>query len=171
MKGDIVSDTEGHGALFNELFSWYSIILANSVLSIDGEHTVDCNLKEEISRVLGYYTDEEQERVKNALYEYILESRLVDDNGKVRFNISKIDYLYDLLPITKIEVRLLLSVLDDPLARVFLSPEQINVVRKCLSCAPFKVEKLQIDAINYFDRYNVEGRISKGKNILHRKAV
>ena len=61
VKGDIVSDTEGHGALFNELFSWYSIILANSVLSIDGEHTVDCNLKEEINRVLGYYTDEEQE--------------------------------------------------------------------------------------------------------------
>ena len=62
-----------------------------------------------------------------------------------------------LLPITKIEVRWLLSVLDDPLARVFLSPEQINAVRKCLSCAPFKVEKLQIDAINYFDRYNIEG--------------
>lgn len=169
VKGDIVSDTEGHGALFNELFSWYSIILANSVLSIDGEHTVDCNLKEEINRVLGYYTDEEQEWVKNALYEYILESGLVDDNGKVRFNISKIDYLYDLLPITKIEVRWLLSVLDDPLARVFLSPEQINVVRKCLSCAPFKVEKLQIDAINYFDRYNIEGRISKGKKHIAQK--
>lgn len=169
MKGDIVSDTEGHGALFNELFSWYSIILANSVLSIDDEHTVDCNLKEEINRVLGYYTDEEQEWVKNELYAYILESGLVDDNGKVRFNVSKIDYLYDLLPITKIEVRWLLSVLDDPLARVFLSPEQINAARERLACAPFKVEKLQIDTINYFDRYNVEGRISKGKKHIAQK--
>ena len=169
VKGDIVSDTEGHGALFNELFSWYSIILANSVLSIDGEHTVDCNLKEEINRVLGYYTDEEQEWVKNILYAYILESGLVDDNGKVRFNVTKIDYLYDLLPITKIEVRWLLSVLDDPLARVFLSPEQINAVRERLACAPFKVEKLQIDTINYFDRYNVEGRISKGKKHIAQK--
>lgn len=169
VKGDIVSDTEGHGALFNELFSWYSIILANSVLSIDDEHTVDCNLKEEINRVLGYYTDEEQEWVKNELYAYILESGLVDDNGKVRFNVSKIDYLYDLLPITKIEVRWLLSVLDDPLARVFLSPEQINAARERLACAPFKVEKLQIDTINYFDRYNVEGRISKGKKHIAQK--
>lgn len=169
VKGNIVSDTEGHGALFNELFSWYSIILANSVLSIDDEHTVDCNLKEEINRVLGYYTDEEQEWVKNELYAYILESGLVDDNGKVRFNVSKIDYLYDLLPITKIEVRWLLSVLDDPLARVFLSPEQINAARERLACAPFKVEKLQIDTINYFDRYNVEGRISKGKKHIAQK--
>lgn len=169
VNGDIVSETEGHGALFNELFSWYSIVLANSVLSIDGEHTVDCNLKEELNRVLDYYTDEEQEWVKNELYEYILESELVDGKGKVRFNVPKIDYLYDLLPITKIEVRWLLSVLDDPLARVFLSPEQINAVRKCLSCAPFKVEKLQIDAINYFDRYNIEGRISKGKKHIAQK--
>ena len=32
-----------------------------------------------------------------------------------------------------------------------------------------KVEKLQIDTINYFDRYNVEGRISKGKKHIAQK--
>ena len=163
INGDIVSETEGHGALFNELFSRYSIALANSILKIDCEHTLEYNLKAELNIILDYYTEEEQEWVKNKLYANILESELVDKSGKVRFKVPKLDYLYDFLPITRIEVRWLLTVLEDPLARVFLSSKQIDSVKNSLSCAPFKVEKFQFDSINYFDRYNVENRISKGE--------
>lgn len=169
LNGDVLPATEGHGALFNELFSWYSTILANSVLSIDSEHDLRCNLKEEINRVLGYYTPEEQEWVQTELCAYILDSELVDDKGQVRFIVPQIDYLYDLLPITKIEVRWLLSVLEDPLAKIFLSTKQIDSIRYCLARAPFRMEKLQIDAINYFDRYNLEDRISMGKKHIAQK--
>lgn len=161
IEGELVPPTEGHVSLFNELFSWYSIILADSVLSMDDTSDLDAALKRNIETRLKYFTAEEVESVVSELKQSLLDSELIDNEGKCRFKLNGVNYLYDLLPLTKIEVRWLMTITDDPLALIFLSPEQIEVIKEALEKAPFKVKKLPFNAINYFDRYNRDQHFQK----------
>ena len=171
LKGTIVPAEEGHGSLFNELFSWYSIILANSIFSfsVDQPHDLKRKLNDLLEDALGYFTSEEKEQVIEELNRYISDSELVNETGELRFKMPELDYLYDFLPLTKIEVRWLLTVLDDSLSKVFLSENEIQHIRDALSMAPFKTEKINLDAINYFDRYNIEERFMQGKKHIVQK--
>ena len=163
VKGDAVSPLEGHGALFNELFSWYSIILANSVLGMKASDDLKKNLSRNLKRLIGYFTDDEAQKVISELQVYAEASELIDWDGKVRFRTPALDYLYDLLPITKIEVCWLMTILEDPLAQIFLSCEEIQAMKDQLNGAPFQTKKFQIDSINYFDRYRLENRSISGR--------
>lgn len=169
IEGELVPATEGHIAIFNELFSWYSIILADSVLSMDDTTEIEAVLKKNVKKQLSYFTEEEIEEVVSELKQILNESELVDSDGKQRFKINGANYLYDLFPLTKIEVRWLMTVINDPLATVFLSPKQIHAIMEALEKAPFKPERLPFDAINYYDRYNHEKRFKEDANGINIK--
>lgn len=164
IDGELVPASAGHGALFNELISWYSIILADSVLSMDDTTNLDAVLKKNIEIWLPYYTPEEADKVAAELKQIIFDAELVDCDEKRRFKIDGANYLYDLLPFTKIEVRWLMTVMDDSLATIFLSPGQIKAIKRALEMAPFKAKKLPFNAINYFDRYKREQYFGKDTN-------
>lgn len=166
VKGNLVSELKGHGALFNELFSRYSGVLANTVLECSSptvNEALDIILTRNIKDAFSYYTDEESQKVKNELKTVIYESELLSDSGMSRFVIETKNYLYDFLPLTKLELRWLKTVLNDPLSRIFLSEEQIELISEALNIAPYDIIPLAMDAINYFDRYNLEERIIDGK--------
>lgn len=164
IDGELVSASAGHVALFNELISWYSIILADSVLSMDDKTSLDAVLKKNIEIWLPYFTPEETDKVTAELKQIIFDAELVDCDEKRRFKIDGANYLYDMLPLTKIEVRWLMTVMDDSLATIFLSPRQIKAIKGALEMAPFKVKKLPFNAINYFDRYKREQYFRKDTN-------
>ena len=158
-SGETVKESEGHGGLFNELFSRYAIVLAESVLECSGKNSrvdLDEALKRNISRSFKYYSPIESEKVRRELRAYIEDAELVNSKGKTRFILEQGNYLYDVLPITKLELRWLITVLGDPLATIFFSTEQIDKLKKAIQDAPFEVEAFKMSAINYFDRYNLE---------------
>lgn len=159
VSGETVKESEGHGGLFNELFSRYAIVLAESVLECSGKNSrvdLDEALKRNISRSFKYYSSIESEKVRRELRAYIEDAELVNSKGKTRFILEQGNYLYDVLPITKLELRWLITVLGDPLVTIFFSTEQINKLKKAVQDAPFEVEAFKMSAINYFDRYNLE---------------
>lgn len=170
ISGNVVPTTDGHGALFNELFSKYTIVLANSLLNCSGDNcsvNFEKILMENIKASFEYYTSDEAQRVFSELHAYIKDAELVNDKGQSRFVIEQSDYLFDMLPLTKVEVRWLLTVLDDPLSTVFLSSAQLESIKEVLKMAPFDTNKFKLGAINYYDRYNLEDRMLQGKkNIL-----
>jgi len=135
----------GHEELFNEFFSKYAIAAANALLhcasdrrrfSLEDFKTI---LREEVQKLAPFYerlerkecrgeperTDEINTIVER-LTEYLIDSELIDEEGKTRFISSRKDYLYDFLPLTRIEVRWLLTALEDPLAKIFFSEELLD---------------------------------------------
>ena len=166
IEGDIVPSTEGHGALFNELFSKYAIVLAEAVLGCSKENTsvnLDEILEQKIQKAFGYYSQDEIHKVRAELSLYIQNSELVDKEGKSRFILENGDYLYNLLPLTKMELRWLLTVLEDPLARIFLSEDQIAAAKRIIQDSPLDIQAFQLGVINYFDRYYSENKVTVGK--------
>lgn len=61
------------------------------------------------------------------------------------------------------------TVLEDPLARVFLNEEQITMILETLNVAPYEVGSFMMESINYFDRYNLENRLITGKRRFLKK--
>lgn len=165
VNGVIVSELEGHGALFNELFSRYAVVLADSVLtcSSDENKKFDSILSENIENAFDYYSKEEAEEVRGELKRIAYSAELIDESNKSRFIVKKASYLFDVLPLTKMEARWLKTVLEDPLARVFLNEEQITMMLETLNVAPYEVRSFKMESINYFDRYNLEDRSITGK--------
>ena len=153
---------EGHEELFNEFFSKYAIAAGNALLRCSGKKV--CSraafkraLEEEVRKNRPFYKAEEGNRDGNGLPEdrihdiveeltnYIAERELIGLDGKTRFISKRKDYLYDFLPITGVEARWLLTVLQDPLAEVFFDEKLLrsgvpDKLRKCLcgerSCLP-----------------------------------
>ena len=164
VNGDIVSELEGHGAVFNELFSRYAVVLADAVLACSSERNknFDAVLCHIIKNAFDYYSEEEAEKVKHELKRIVYSAELLDDSNKPRFFIENANYLFDVLPITKMEARWLKTVLEDPLAKIFLNSEQITTMLETLKMAPYEVASFTMEAINYFDRYNLEGRFVNG---------
>lgn len=164
VNGIIVSELEGHGALFNELFSRYAVVLADSVLtySSDNSRQFDDILRDNIKKAFDYYSEKEAEKVKDELKRIAYSSELLDESNKPRFLIKEASYLFDVLPLTKMEVRWLKTVLEDPLARIFLNEEQITMILETLNVAPYEVRSFMMESINYFDRYNLEKRFITG---------
>ncbi len=168
IEGECIPVSSGHEALFNELWSRYAVVLANAVLKCAADHSVNVKqvLRDSIRSAFEYYTSEELEQVAEELETYIKESELTDQNGTSRFIMPECEYLFDVLPITKVEVRWLLTILEDPLSSVFLSPPQIQAVKSAIAKAPFQVGPFEMKKINYFDRYNLEDRILSGRKEL-----
>lgn len=169
IDGDIVSLTEGHEALFNELFSRYAIVLADTVLICSGRtdnHKLDEILEQNIKKAFDYYSQDEIKKVQAELRLYIQDSELINEEGKSRFILENGNYLYNVLPLTKMELRWLLTVLEDPLSRIFLQEDQIDSIKKALLESPMDIKQLHLAAINYFDRYNIENKVTgRKKNI------
>lgn len=163
--GTEVPETDGHAALFDEIFSNYTVALANAVLKCSAPEGDDFDtvLESEIQNSFDYYNDYEVRWVTEKLKTYACENELIDTNGKTRFIAQEKDYLYGLLPVTKVEVRWLLTILDEPMAKMFLSKESITRIKNCLSIAPYKVQPFRIQAIKYYDRYKWEGNMSKSQ--------
>lgn len=156
--GKTLSESNGHAALFNELFSKYSIVLANAIMQYSTQPKVKLQdiMEKEIKNNFTYYTAEELSKAVEALIEYAKEKELINQAGKPRFIVQKEDYLYQLLPITKIECRWLLTVLNSPLAKLFIRDEQIVQLKEGLRSVPFYISEFPMEQINYFDRYNKE---------------
>ena len=180
IKGREICPEEGHESLFNEFFSIYTITLANVLLKCSGQKPNDVssyrgwilqNLEAEARKNLRHYHNEEdiQDSV-NHLFDYAVDNELVGHYGKTRFVSTRKDYLYDFLPLTRVEIRWLLMVLEDPISGIFL-PDN---VRKLLcswlkNSVPFRVTSFPIDKINYFDRYNVSSAEEKKKDRINKE--
>lgn len=165
VNGVIVSELEGHGALFNELFSRYAVVLADSVLTCSSDECkqFDGILTDNIKDAFDYYSKEEAEKVRDELKRIAYSAELIDESNESRFIVKEASYLFDVLPLTKMEARWLKTVLEDPLARVFLNEEQITMMLETLKVAPYEVTSFMMESINYFDRYNLENRFITGK--------
>ena len=140
-------------------------MLADSVLacSSDNSKQFDDILRDNIKNAFDYYSEKEAEKVKDELKRIAYSSELLDESNKPRFLIKEARYLFDVLPLTKMEARWLKTVLEDPLARVFLNEEQITMILETLNVAPYEVGSFMMESINYFDRYNLENRLITGK--------
>lgn len=163
VKGKKVPATQGHEALFNELFSSYAIVLSDSVLTCSGKHPSESlkdTMGKRIRKTFPYYTEDEVRQVQEKLITLAQNSELASREGVSRFVLENADYLYDVLPLTKMELRWLSTVLEDPLASVFLSNEQIYGLKKEIIQ---KVPPFPMEVINYFDRYNLEKKTLFGK--------
>ena len=156
IKGKVMSDLEGHAALFNELFSKHSVTLANAIMRASSltKESVREIFEAGIKHSFAYYTEEEVCKAAGYLLEYAQEKELIDKEGKTRFVVNKKDYLYQLLPITKVECRWLLMVLNSPLSKIFIEGKQIDALKKAMQSAPFHTTPFPIEKINYFDQYN-----------------
>ncbi len=177
IKGDEVSEYEGHTALFHECFSKYGVVLANSVLMCSEAKigdTVWLNedrreywnfeeiLKEEISKNFSFYTKEEKEYVGEILKSYVYEAGVIGKDKVPRFLTEKKDYLQELLPLTKLEVRWLFTVLNDSMAEIFLPKEMRKELCSYLKeSVLYDVMPLPLEYVCYFDRYHLEERTEK----------
>lgn len=167
-KGKRVAATEGHGALFNQYFSIYTIILGNTVLkcAADKRLNFDQVLREELKENLSYAN---KETVKYLLEEAVENNLIVqqEDRYVTRFVADKTGYLSSLLPLTKVEARWLLTILEEPLAEVFLSKECIKQLKQfCKAHMPCKISPFLMSAINYYDRYQKKrGVTNEVKNL------
>lgn len=165
---EIVSELCVHGALFHEIFSNYAIVLADSVLACSGEQNGDLKqvLEEKLHEELGYYLNpkEETDIVEKLLYR-IRESGLLQEDGEMRYITDKKDYLKQVLPLTRLECRWLLSVLEHPLAEAFLPGKVIGRLIEFLKRESlFSIQAFPIGevagagnaAIFYHDRFRRE---------------
>lgn len=163
--GTTVSATEGHSALFHELFSNYAIVLADTVLECSGKETsadVRQVLNEKVSNMFCYYSKRECAKVCDDLEMYIRSAELIDADGKTRFILEHGSYLFDVLPLTKMELRWLLTVLEDPVASIFLSEKQIKIVKNFIQkTVPFQIAPFAMKSIYYFDQYNLEKDVER----------
>lgn len=156
IKGKVMSDLEGHAALFNELFSKHSVTLANAIMKASSltKESVREIFEAEIKHSFAYYTEEEICKAAGYLLEYAQEKELIDKEEKTRFVVNKEDYLYQLLPITKVECRWLLMVLNSPMSKIFIEGKQIDALKMAMQSVPFYTTPFPIEKINYFDQYN-----------------
>lgn len=157
VNGKIVPETEGHAALFNELFSKYTIVLANAVLncSADSKADLEEELRKEIQQYFDYYDEENIQYAVRELKEMVIAGGLIDKYGQPRFLMPPCDYLFQLLPLTRIEIRWLLTVLDDPLAEIFLEKEWITGLKNLLNRVSCADGAFPMQSIYYFDRYHL----------------
>ena len=84
-----------------------------------------------IDKRLSYLSNSEKQITRDVLIQLLKNSELINKNRQTRFVMkggSKKEngYLHSLLPLTKMECRWLITVLEDPLAHIFLTDEQIN---------------------------------------------
>lgn len=171
INGDMVSTLKGHEALFNEVFSKYAVVLADSLLAYSSKTVkegFDALLARNIDETFDYYSNEEKEKVHNELKTIVYDAELINDTNESRFIVDEATYLFDVLPLTKMELRWLLTVLQDPLAKIFLSGEQIESLINVISNAPYEVNSFSMESIIYFDRYNLETQSENNKKkIIH----
>lgn len=157
IEGTVIAESEGHAALFHELFSKHAVVLADSILACSHEREGDFHeiLKQEVRRNFSFYAGKELEKVTETLAGYALDCGVIGRDGVPRFTTQRRDYLYEVLPLTKIECRWLITVLRDPVADIFLprnvSQKLIDYIRET---ALYHVKPFEMDCIYYFDRYN-----------------
>lgn len=157
---------EPHDTLFNELFSNYAIVLADSVLESSDEKAsvnIEKCLSNNIDKRLSYLSNSEKQITRDVLIQLLKNSELINKNRQTRFVMkggSKKEngYLHSLLPLTKMECRWLITVLEDPLAHIFLTDEQINVLKDNVNNVQLNVNPINMECINYYDRYNLIDR-------------
>ena len=169
VKGKIVKEYVGHAALFNTLFSNYTVVLVNSILECskkDNKLLGDV-LEKNVIQTFNYFNECEIKKIVDELSNIIKDSELINFNGESRFLFPESDYLFDVLPLTKIEARWLLTILNNPLASLFMTESDIKRLKEKIKLAPYKVKPLDFNCINYFDRYNFEHKDLKGKKTVN----
>ncbi|MCM1298341.1 MAG: WYL domain-containing protein, partial [[Eubacterium] siraeum] len=70
----------------------------------------------------------------------------------------------DICPLTGVEARWLLTVLNDPKADLFLTAKEKEAVARCISA--FGYSSFKADAVKYFDRYYKETDFKKERGLL-----
>lgn len=113
------------------------------------------------------------QKAVDSLHAEALKAELIDEKGNCRFLMQHKHYLRDLLPLTWLEVRWILTVLENPLAKVFLSAddEQIAAIRDAIikeASLIFEAKPLAVDKVLYFDRWKTE---DDSPAIIHRLSV
>ena len=164
-----------HEELFNEIFSVYYYIIADIMMHICAEHAgekvSEIDLKRAIkeskarfSQQKGFSTDRMFTKEINWLIENNSFGKHEKENGvyytKFKYSCEeKKDFYKAILPLTKLEIRWLKTVLQDPKMKYFLSENEINKVQNVLDREAPNTEMLHMDKIVYYDRYFIPKKI------------
>lgn len=167
IKGKKVSDVEGHAGLFNEFMSFYSVVIADSLMdSANPDYNLEESLHKNIDKHLNYFNKETKDQAFKKIKDIIINSELVDKNDfkNTRFCSEKKNYLYEMLPLTELEIRWLLTIIDDPYAEIFITQSEIDEIKKIVELAPFKTGKFNLESLYYHDRYDTVREKRKNLN-------
>lgn len=164
-----ISENEGHGALYHSVFSLYTIILADSILSC-GEEAIEgsnYNISRAVTnRINKYFPNNKKdlEYLKKQIlddlnYHEFLANINNEKQVKFGYNYEKKfkTYLYNILPITKVECRWLKTICKHPFAQLFLEKEILSEICNYIDDNSFfTVNELPMSNIIYYDRFNQE---------------
>jgi len=174
-----------HDFLFHEVHSVYYSVFAETLMYFFSQTGKVSFTEDEISGIVNKellenkskYGLKTEKNLRKELKELLLSNGFLRKGYKG--NITDMDILYkrkyqvfgksffkDILPLTKLEVRWLLTILDDEKMEYFLEKEEIEAIKEELLDGENEVKKLPIEKIFYFDRYEIRENsfYVKGKN-------
>lgn len=165
-----------HEELFNEIFSAYYYIPADVILQgcgKHGEYISEVELKKIIKRSredhrkrMGFETG----RMSGEEIKWQIANNSFGKREKkkgmyyTKFKYScepNLDFYRDILPLTRLEIQWLKTILDDSKMRCFLYEEEIWEIQQMLNNEVPNIEKLPMDKIVYYDRYLISPQSEK----------
>lgn len=160
----IIDKTELHGSIFNEYFSVFTTIMVDSLLEVNKQYKIQKKSLTE-SKVKSIIINEikNNKLLKDINYEGLddiifnelrySELLLRDSNGKhfTRYDTSNCEsYLWDILPLSKNEIRWLNTILNHPYTILFIDD---NIRMKLLDkIKKSSVKKFNLHFVNYYDQ-------------------
>ncbi|MCD7808843.1 MAG: WYL domain-containing protein, partial [Erysipelotrichaceae bacterium] len=161
IKGNKISGYLHNGALFNELFSYKNMIIADSYLEYASqddysEETLNKIIHQNIKKYQDYIALEYLEfehsinNIAKDIYDIITNQMKLINNKEPLYTTSKKNYL-DILPLTTLELKWLKTMINEPAAKLFINTDTINKLNQYLEhIKPFDLK----NSIKYYDCEN-----------------
>lgn len=160
-----------HEELFNEIFSVYYYMIAEVILQCcsiyKGQYVSEKNINDIVKTVQGWFEQKKGIKTDTLLKEEIKwliqnnafgKSKVKSGAAEIRFKYecdSALEFYRNILPLTRLEIRWLKTILDDPQIKCFLSEKESNTVKELLDQKYPDIEKLPMDKIIFYDRHSV----------------
>lgn len=176
-----------HNRIFHEMFSAHYYIMSEALMQKFFESMEDGNGKQKTNSQIvneairrcekqmgentGYNINGEiKKTLDDPKYGFVIQNIQGKDREKQIFyectkkvpKASSVSFYRDIIPLSQVEKRWLLSVLDDSKAGYFLSKEEINFVQNCIQNSnlqknmDFNITALPMQYITCFDRYHIK---------------
>lgn len=151
-------------ALFNEVFSIYYRVISEVLMELfTGSNTsfteddVRFKIDQKFDRYKNQLGRQTKDLLTNELNDLLFKSNLFlqkteDGVYKKCFTSNEKGFYSYILPLSQLEIRWLLAILDDKKIGAFLTPKEIGAIRNVLSAS--KLSPLPMEKINYFDRFH-----------------
>lgn len=190
-------ETAAHQLVFNEIFSVYYMIISEVFVELTllekGFSDYD-SIKNYVKARLEEKRERNSKRVGKESYNILIDN---DDlsltfigngffikmptSGKEKAKYyprykrkNFLNFYRDVLPLSIMEKRWLLTIIDDPKIGLFLSRDEVDVIRKVITEekdreGESKVKPLPMDKIVFYDRYHFTGNIADEKAAISKQ--